>query len=99
MAEFDEVGRTVEGFASEDATVVIGTVLDQDMQDEVRVTVFATGLNRAVQRQSVSGERADLGTAPARKHHEQTTQGQGDSHHALHNPQQRREEKGGVRYW
>ncbi|MBS0226308.1 MAG: cell division protein FtsZ [Proteobacteria bacterium] len=45
MAEFDEVGHTVEKFASEDATVVIGTVLDPDMQDEVRVTVVATGLN------------------------------------------------------
>ncbi|RYZ69097.1 MAG: cell division protein FtsZ, partial [Lysobacteraceae bacterium] len=31
---------------SEDATVVLGTVLDPDMQDEVRVTVVATGLNR-----------------------------------------------------
>ncbi|WP_297833652.1 cell division protein FtsZ [Thermomonas sp.] len=47
MAEFDEVGRTVEQFASEDATVVIGTVLDPEMQDEVRVTVVATGLSRA----------------------------------------------------
>ena len=47
MAEFDEVGRTIEAFASEDATVVIGTVLDPDMQDEVRVTVVATGLNRS----------------------------------------------------
>jgi cell division protein FtsZ len=46
MAEFDEVGRTIEGFAAEDATVVLGTVLDPDMQDEVRVTVVATGLNR-----------------------------------------------------
>ncbi|MFD0739129.1 cell division protein FtsZ [Lysobacter koreensis] len=46
MAEFDEVGRTIEAFASEDATVVIGTVLDPDMQDEVKVTVVATGLNR-----------------------------------------------------
>ena len=51
MAEFDEVGRTIENFAAEDATVVIGTVLDPDMQDEVRVTVVATGLNRAVARQ------------------------------------------------
>jgi cell division protein FtsZ len=51
MAEFDEVGRTVENFASEDATIVIGTVLDPDMQDDVRVTVVATGLNRAVSRQ------------------------------------------------
>lgn len=46
MSEFDEVGRTVENFASEDATIVIGTVLDPDMQDDVRVTVVATGLNR-----------------------------------------------------
>src|SRR6187402_3240947 len=48
MREFDEIGRTIDGFASEDATVVVGTVLDPDMQDEVRVTVVATGLNRAV---------------------------------------------------
>lgn len=53
MAEFDEVGRTIEAFASEDATVVIGTVLDPDMQDEVKVTVVATGLNRVVAKQSV----------------------------------------------
>jgi len=57
MAEFDEVGRTVEQFASEDATVVIGTVLDPDMQDEVRVTVVATGLNRASGRQSQPRDR------------------------------------------
>jgi cell division protein FtsZ len=53
MREFDEVGRTIEEFASEDATVVIGTVLDHDMQDEVRVTVVATGLNRNAARQPV----------------------------------------------
>ena len=47
MREFDEVGRTIEEFASEDATVVIGTAIDHDIQDEVRVTVVATGLNRA----------------------------------------------------
>ena len=53
MAEFDEIGRSIEAFASEDATVVVGTVLDPDMQDEVRVTVVATGLNRAAARQPV----------------------------------------------
>lgn len=52
MAEFDEIGRTIEEFASEDATVVIGTVLDHDIQDEVRVTVVATGLNRGVSMRS-----------------------------------------------
>jgi len=54
MAEFDEVGRTVEQYASEDATVVIGTVLDPEMQDEVRVTVVATGLNRQAERQPLT---------------------------------------------
>jgi cell division protein FtsZ len=67
MAEFDEVGRTIEGFASEDATVVIGTVLDPDMQDEVKVTVVATGLNRAVARQAVRTQDRDEGFAPARR--------------------------------
>ncbi|MFT3806914.1 cell division protein FtsZ [Arenimonas sp.] len=61
MREFDEVGRTIEEFASEDATVVIGTVLDPDMADEVRVTVVATGLNRQAQRQPVrNGDRDSL---------------------------------------
>jgi cell division protein FtsZ len=77
MAEFDEVGRTIENFASEDATVVIGTVLDPDMQDEVRVTVVATGLNRAVSRQPVR-DRADFGMeAPSRKPQVQLIHSQG----------------------
>ncbi|MFT4177965.1 MAG: cell division protein FtsZ, partial [Thermomonas sp.] len=74
MAEFDEIGRTIEGFASEDATVIIGTSLDHDMQDEVRVTVVATGLNTAAAtgRQPQRGETAarfDSGyDAPRRSH-------------------------------
>jgi len=46
MREFNEVGQIVEALASEDATIKIGTVLDPEMQDEMRVTVVATGLNR-----------------------------------------------------
>ncbi len=80
MAEFDEVGRTIENFASEDATVVIGTVLDPDMQDEVKVTVVATGLNRAVARQIVRTQDRDEGFAPARRPQVQliNTQGRRD---------------------
>ena len=44
IGEFDEVGNTVKEFARDDATVVIGTVIDPDMVDEMRVTVVATGL-------------------------------------------------------
>jgi cell division protein FtsZ len=48
IGEFQEVGDTVKQFASDDATVVIGTVIDPNMTDEIRVTVVATGLGQAV---------------------------------------------------
>ncbi|MDQ3493979.1 MAG: cell division protein FtsZ [Pseudomonadota bacterium] len=78
MAEFDEVGRTVENFASEDATIVIGTVLDPDMQDEVRVTVVATGLNRSAARQA--SRPGEFAQDSLRKPHVQliSTQGKRD---------------------
>ena len=44
LGEFSEVGDTVEEFASDDATVVVGTVIDPTLNDEIRVTVVATGL-------------------------------------------------------
>jgi cell division protein FtsZ len=69
MREFEEIGRTVEEFASEDATVVIGTVLDAEMQDDVRVTVVATGLNRQpVQaRGPVTGSGREAAREPVRE--------------------------------
>ena len=47
IGEFQEVGNTVKEFASDDATVVVGTVIDPDMTDRIRVTVVATGLGQA----------------------------------------------------
>lgn len=47
LGEFNEVGETIQELASEDATVVVGTVLDPDMQNELRVTIVATGIGRA----------------------------------------------------
>jgi len=46
IGEFQEVGNTVKEYASADATVVIGTVIDPEMTDRIRVTVVATGLGR-----------------------------------------------------
>ncbi|PID45454.1 MAG: cell division protein FtsZ [Proteobacteria bacterium] len=43
--EFEEVGSAIREFASDDATVVVGTVIDPDMTDEIRVTIVATGLD------------------------------------------------------
>src|SRR5688572_23884693 len=56
IGEFQEVGTIVKQFASEDATVVVGTVIDPEMSDELRVTVVATGLNRTATQVRVRGE-------------------------------------------
>ena len=47
LGEYSEVGNTIEEFASADATVVVGTVIDPEMSNELRVTVVATGLGAA----------------------------------------------------
>ena len=44
MGEFTEVGEVIEEFASEHATVVVGTVIDPELSGELKVTVVATGL-------------------------------------------------------
>jgi cell division protein FtsZ len=56
MKEFEEVGSTVSDLASEDATVVMGTVIDPDLGDDLRVTVVATGLGEPL-RSSLNRER------------------------------------------
>lgn len=50
IGEFEEVGDVVKEFISDDATVVVGTVIDPDMSEEMRVTVIVTGLGDARQR-------------------------------------------------
>ena len=60
IGEFQEVGDTIKQFASDDATVVIGTVIDPEMTDEIRVTVVATGLGPGGRRRRA----ADEGRAP-----------------------------------
>ncbi|MFT6805508.1 MAG: cell division protein FtsZ [Glaciecola sp.] len=42
--EYEIIGNAVKAFASENATVVVGTVIDPELTDEVRVTVVATGI-------------------------------------------------------
>ncbi len=47
IGEFQEVGNTVKEFASDEATVVVGTVIDPELTDRIRVTVVATGLGQS----------------------------------------------------
>lgn len=55
IGEFEAVGEVVKSFTSENATVVVGTVIDPEMCDELRVTVVATGLGRRDEEQNVVG--------------------------------------------
>jgi cell division protein FtsZ len=65
IGEFQEVGNIVKQFASEDATVVVGTVIDPDLTNQVRVTVVATGLGRPA-----SAARPPREASPPRDAHE-----------------------------
>ncbi|MCK4608617.1 MAG: cell division protein FtsZ [Gammaproteobacteria bacterium] len=46
IGEFEEVGNVIKSFTTEDATVVVGTVIDKEMTDDLRVTIVVTGLGR-----------------------------------------------------
>ncbi|MEX2353748.1 MAG: cell division protein FtsZ, partial [Gammaproteobacteria bacterium] len=48
IGEFEEVGSTIKEFASDNATVVVGTVIDPEMSGEMRVTIVATGLGHPI---------------------------------------------------
>jgi cell division protein FtsZ len=47
MDEYYAVMNTIKGFTAEDATVIIGNVVDEAMGDQLRVTMVATGLGAA----------------------------------------------------
>jgi len=66
MEEYAEVGAAINAFASENALVVMGTVLDESLGDELRVTVVATGLDQvAVTRPEVPVKLVKTGTRGA----------------------------------
>ena len=51
MKEYHEVMNTIKEFTADDAMVIVGTVIDDAMEDRLRVTMVATGLGGAVQKQ------------------------------------------------
>mgnify|MGYP001762211369 CR=1 FL=1 len=60
IEEFETVGNAVKAFASENATVVVGAVIDPDMSDELRVTVVATGIG--------AERKPDISLVPTHRH-------------------------------
>ena len=65
MGEFMEVGDMVEEFASENATVVVGTVIDESLGDDLMVTIVATGLDKVSKPSIVVSNDASLDSAAA----------------------------------
>tara|TARA_R110002049_G_scaffold95007_1_gene233553 strand:- start:313 stop:1485 length:1173 start_codon:yes stop_codon:yes gene_type:complete len=97
LGEFSEVGETVEEFASEEATVVVGTVIDPSMKEEIKVTVVATGLGGGVARvplQIVEG--ATKPAAPAEDLSMETDYSKFDRPAALRNGQRTAEGSGAA---
>jgi len=80
IGEFQEVGNIVKQFASEDATVVVGTVIDPELTNMVRVTVVATGLGRPAVTsrppQPRERERESTPSRDAHSHRETATRGE-----------------------
>ncbi|MGC8466988.1 MAG: cell division protein FtsZ, partial [Acidithiobacillus sp.] len=58
LGEFEEVGELIRSYAADDANVKVGTVLDPDLDGELRVTVVATGLQREPVRLAADNLRA-----------------------------------------
>tara|TARA_R110002020_G_scaffold89693_3_gene219043 strand:- start:29430 stop:30611 length:1182 start_codon:yes stop_codon:yes gene_type:complete len=67
LGEFSEVGNTVEEFASDTATVVVGTVIDPELRDELRVTVVATGLGAKTDKPVKVVDNTTTSAAPSRQ--------------------------------
>lgn len=57
MKEYYDVMNTIKSFTAEDATVIVGNVFDESIEDGLRVTMVATGLNSAGRRQQKPGLR------------------------------------------
>ena len=68
IGEFEEVGNVVRQFAADDATVVVGTAIDEALEGELRVTVVATGLGQPEKAQLRSVQHAARGRVVGGSH-------------------------------
>lgn len=53
LQEIDEASQIINSAADEDANIIFGTVIDESMGDQIRVTVIATGFDGAEQQASM----------------------------------------------
>ena len=62
LVDMGEVSGIVRELVSQDATIIVGTAVDDQMKDEIKVTLIATGLNAGAKRNS---GKIDFGAKPA----------------------------------
>ena len=77
MKEYHEVMNTIKEFTAEDAMVIVGTVIDDAMEDQLRVTMIATGLGGAAQAASRSARRSSRCSTRRRSSQRTGTDGYG----------------------
>jgi len=81
IGEFDEVGNTIRELASEDATVVVGTTIDPEMHNELRVTIVATGIGQGAPVKQTTSVREREAAIPRVKLVPQRPGGDSPGHH------------------
>ncbi|MBL8259717.1 MAG: cell division protein FtsZ [Candidatus Competibacteraceae bacterium] len=64
IGEFEEVGNTIKELASDDATVVVGTAIDPEMHNELRVTIVATGIGQGAPAKQVGSKEKEAMMPP-----------------------------------
>ncbi len=64
IGEFEEVGNTIKELASDDATVVVGTAIDPEMHNELRVTIVATGIGQGAPVKQASARDREASVPP-----------------------------------
>ncbi len=54
LTEVSDAARTIELCADENANIIYGQIIDENMKDAVRITVIATGFNNAPAQSSMT---------------------------------------------
>jgi cell division protein FtsZ len=62
LFEINEASSLIQSEAHEDANIIFGTVVDENMGDEIRITVIATGFNEAEKHKQVFKSASRMGS-------------------------------------
>lgn len=55
LVDMGEVSSIIKDMVSDDATIIVGTAMDETMKDEIKVTLIATGLDGSIKRNADAG--------------------------------------------